>query len=347
MSKWFQTVQPQRNKPELHQNKKFFKNKISSTIISSLLEKYMYYLQYEKNFSPKTIENYSLRLNRFLEFCGDVEISKINRMQLLDYRMALHKNKLNVKTINYHIVAIRAFFKFVLKNDIDCMSPDKLELAKTPPREVNYLDEKDIGKILAAPLEYINKAPGISKKSNAAFIYKDGWDSYMARDELKQARDFAILQFLYGTGLRVTELITLQKKDIKLDSNQFSVVGKWSKLRSVFATKHAINALKKYTELRKDTSPYLFISLSRNGFGTHLSRNSIEEIVRKYAALAWISKKVSPHTLRHSFATALIKKWADIRAVQTLLGHASITTTQIYTHVDDKHLQKVHDLLDE
>jgi site-specific recombinase XerD len=105
--------------------------------------------------------------------------------------------------------------------------------------------------------------------------------------------------------------------------------------------------LKTYTKLRKDSSPYLFISLSRNGFGQHLSRNSIEDIVRKYAALAGISKKVTPHTLRHSFATALIRKGADIRAVQTLLGHASITTTQIYTHVDDKHLQKVHDLLDE
>ncbi len=161
----------------------------------------MYYLQYEKNVSPKTIENYSLRLNRFLEFCGDIEISKVNRMQLLDYRMALHKNKLNVKTINYHIVAIRAFLKFVLKNDIDCMSPDKLELAKTPPREVNYLDEKDIENILSSPHEH-------------------------TKNELQQARDFAILQFLYGTGLRVTELITLQKKDIKLDSNQFSVVGK-------------------------------------------------------------------------------------------------------------------------
>jgi len=105
--------------------------------------------------------------------------------------------------------------------------------------------------------------------------------------------------------------------------------------------------LKIYTNLRKDTSPYLFISVSRNGFGQHLSRNSVEDIVRKYAALAGISKKVSPHTLRHSFATALIRKGADIRAVQTLLGHTSITTTQIYTHVDDKHLQKVHELLDE
>ncbi len=303
------------------QNTAFFTNTTYSTTISALLEKFMYYLQYEKNVSPKTIENYSLWLNRFLEFVGDIDVSKINRMQLLDYRMALHKKKLNVKTINYHIVAIRAFFRFILKNDIDCMSPDKLELAKTPPREVNYLDDKEIGRILAAPLEY-------------------------TKNELQKMRDFAILQFLYGTGLRVTELITLQKKDIKLDSHQFSVVGKWSKLRSVFATKHAIDALKKWNELRTDESPYLFISLSRNGFWEHLSRNSIEEIVRKYAKLWGINKKVTPHTLRHSFATTLIKKWADIRAVQTLLGHASITTTQIYTHVDDKHLQKVHELLE-
>lgn len=301
--------------------KSFFKNATYSTTISALLEKFMYYLQYEKNASPKTRENYSLWLNRFLEFVGDIDVSQINRMQLLDYRMALHKNGLNVKTINYHIVAIRAFLRFVLKNDIDCMSPDKLELAKTPPREVNYLDDKEIWRILAAPLEY-------------------------TKNDLQQARDFAILQFLYGTGLRVTELITLQKKDIKLDSHQFSVVGKWSKLRSVFATKHAIDALKKWNDLRHDSSPYLFISISRNGFGEHLSRNSIEEIVRKYAAFAGISKKVTPHTLRHSFATTLIKKWADIRAVQTLLWHSSITTTQIYTHVDDKHLQKVHDLIE-
>ena len=147
------------------------------------------------------MENYSLWLNRFLEFCGDGEITKVTRMQLLDYRMALHKNKLNVKTINYHIVAIRAFFRFVLKNDIDCMSPDKLELAKTPPREVNYLEDKEIENILNAPFEH-------------------------SKNELQQARDSAILEFLYGTGLRVTELITLQKKDIKLDSKQFSVVGK-------------------------------------------------------------------------------------------------------------------------
>jgi site-specific recombinase XerD len=126
----------------------------------------------------------------------------MNRMQILEYRMALHKHNLTPKTINYHIVAIRAFLKFLLKNDIDCISPDKLELAKVPPREVNYLSEEDIEKILNAPAQHASKSP------------------------LKQARDEAILNFLYGTGLRVSELIFLEKKDIKLESNQFSVVGK-------------------------------------------------------------------------------------------------------------------------
>jgi integrase/recombinase XerD len=141
-------------------------------------------------------------------------------------------------------------------------------------------------------------------------------------------------------------LIFLEKKDIKLESNQFSVVGKWSKLRAVFATKQAREKLKDYLEKRNDDIPYLFTSVSVNGLWDHLTRNSIEEIVRTYAKYAGIEKKVTPHTLRHSFATTLIKKWADIRAVHTLLGHASITTTQIYTHVDDKHLKKVHDLLE-
>lgn len=290
--------------------------------LTNLIDKYIYYLTYEKNVSKKTLENYTLRLNRLVEYLGDINIEKLNRMQVLDFRMELNRLWLSTKTINYHIVAIRAFLKFLLKNDIDCMSPDKLELAKTPPREVHYLDEEDIKKILKAPWKLPTK------------------------NIEKQTRDIAILYMLYGTGLRVSELIKLKKSDIKIDSNQFSVVGKGSKLRSIFATKIAREKLQAYLKQRSDASPYLFTTVSVNGLGEHLSRNTIEEIVRKYAKLAGITKKVTPHTLRHSFATSLIKKWADIRAVQTLLGHASITTTQIYTHVDDKHLKQVHDLLE-
>ncbi len=195
-------------------------------------------------------------------------------------------------------------------------------MAKAPDRVVSYLEESEIEKILEAPGKLANK------------------------NIEQQTRDIAILHMLYGTWLRVSELIKLKKSDIKLDSNQFAVVGKWSKLRTVFTTKIAREKLQNYLKQRKDASPYIFVSVSVNWLGNHLSRNAIEYIVRKYARLAWIEKRVTPHTLRHSFATSLVRKGADIRAVQTLLGHSSITTTQIYTHIDDKHLKQVHDLLE-
>lgn len=297
--------------------------------LESLLEKFLYYLEYEKNTSQKTLENYSFWLNRFLDYVWDIDVTSIKPMDILDYRMNLNKMWLSKKTINYHIVAIRSFFRFCLKNDIDCMSPDKLELSKIPNREINYLLEDEVKKIMEAPIK--SEKLGVKNEGNG----------------LSTKRDIAILWMLYGTGLRVSELINIKRSAINSDSKQFSVVWKGSKIRSIFMTKNAREALVDYLKARTDDSDYLFISLSWNSFGSNLSRNSVEDIVRKYKDLAWIKKKVTPHTLRHSFATSLIKKWADIRAVQTLLGHASITTTQIYTHVDDKYLRKVHDLLDE
>lgn len=290
--------------------------------LNNLIEKYIFYLQYEKNVSPKTIENYSLWLNRFSEYIWDIDIEKIKSMHALDFRIHLKSTWLSMKTINYHIVAIRSFLKFLLKNDLDCISPDKLELSKIPAREVSYLEDIEVKSVLEMP-------------------------SKLWKNPLQIARDEAILRFLYGTWLRVTELISLKKTNIKSDSKQFHVIWKGSKMRAVFMTSQAREKLKKYLLSRADDSEFIFISLSKNSFGDRLSRNSIEEIVRRYASLAGIRKRVTPHTLRHSFATTLIRKWADIRAVQSLLGHSSITTTQIYTHIDDKHLQKVHDLLDE
>ncbi len=162
-------------------------------------------------------------------------------MQLLEYRMALNDQGLAVKTINYHIVAIRAFLKFLLKNDIDCISPDKLELAKVPPREVSFLNDEEITKIIDAP---------------------QVWN----KNSIQQSRDEAILQFLYGTGLRVSELAMLRKKDIKIDSNQFYVIGKGSKMRAVFTTKQARASLKKYLDIKNDNGEYLFTSLSGNSY---------------------------------------------------------------------------------
>ena len=239
-----------------------------------------------------------------------------------DFRMFLAKQGLSIKTVNYHVIGLRSFFKFLLRNDIDTIAPDKLDLAKIPPRQLSYLNEDEIEKILKAPLA-------------------DG------KNSLKCLRDQAILYTLYGTGLRVTELTSLKKSDIKLGEKQFSVIGKGQKLRSVFMTAQAKEKIKNYLLARSDESDFLFISLAGNSYGNGLSRNSVEALVKHYAGLAGIDKKVTPHTLRHSFATSLLRKGADIRSVQALLGHSSITTTQIYTHVDDKYLQQVHELLDD
>ena len=297
------------------------KNLESLYSLDSLLDKFLNYLEFEKNNSPKTIENYSLWLNRFVSYIWNVDVREIKAMHILDYRMYLNQLGLSKKTVNYHAVALRSFFKFCLKNDIDCISPDKIELAKMPSREVNFLTQEEVQKILDAPFEY-------------------------EKNDLIRKRDSAILNILYGTGLRVTELISLKRSQLDSETKQFSVMWKWSKIRAIFMTEKAKEALVDYLKARSDDSEYLFISLSQNSRGQKLSRNSVEEIVKKYKNLAWIKKKVTPHTLRHSFATALLQKWADLRAVQALLGHSSITTTQIYTHVDDKYLKWVHDLLD-
>ena len=292
-----------------------------SNSLSAHLERFVNYLQYTKNSSPKTIENYTLRINRFIDYIGDCDADEVKMLHIQDFRTSLVKSWLTPKTVNYHIVGLRSFFKFLLRNDIDTISPDKLDLAKIPPRKVSYLSEQEVQSILQAPAKF-------------------------EKNRLKVLRDEAILATLYWTGLRVTELISLKISEIQLSETQFSVIWKWSKLRSVFLTKDAKQKIKHYLSARNDNSEYLFISLSGNSYWTPLSRNSIESLVKKYAKSVWINQKVTPHTLRHSFATSLLRKWADIRSVQALLGHSSIQTTQIYTHVDDKYLQKIHDLLE-
>lgn len=292
-----------------------------SNNLSAHLERFVNYLQYTKNSSPKTIENYSLRVNRFIDYIWDVDAGEIKMIHIQDFRTYLIKQWLSQKTVNYHAVWLRSFFKFMLRNDVETLTPEKIDLAKIPPRRVSYLSEQQVQDILDAPSAFEKKP-------------------------LKILRDKAILATLFGTGLRVSELVSLKTSEIKLNENQFSVIGKGSKLRSVFLTKDAKEKLKKYILSRGDDSEYLFISLSPNSYGQPLSRNSVECLVKKYAEFVWITEKVTPHTLRHSFATSLLRRGADIRSVQALLWHSSIQTTQIYTHVDDKYLQKVHDLLD-
>ncbi len=287
--------------------------------LSDYIDLFLKYLEVTKNSSPKTIENYQLWLNRFLQFSWDIYPSEINPLNIISFRQKLKQQGLSETTINYHIVAIRSFLKFLLKNDVETISPEKLELGKNPPRTINFLTLEEIQKL---------KKQALSEKK-----------------EILKYRNVSILEVLFGSGLRVSELINLKKENIDLEKKQFRVIWKGNKLRATFFTDEWLKFIKEYFKLRQDSSPFVFVSHSNNSSGKPLTRVMVENIVRNYAKAAGINKKVTPHTLRHSFATALLQKWADIRAVQTLLWHASINTTQIYTHVTDKHLEKIHNLI--
>jgi len=281
---------------------------------------FLHHLQDAKNASPKTSENYTLWLGRAIEFFGQCTVQELTQLWLLERRRELKNQWLSPKTINYHIVALRSLLKFCKKNNIPCLDYDSLDLAKIDPREVDFLDQEDIDRLLNAPLLY-------------------------QRNEAKKTRDAAILYCLYGTWLRVSELCSLRLDQVGSQAWQLRMIGKGRKMRSVFLTHAAFEAIQASLPYHPWWSPYVFVSLANNTKGKQLSRNSVEAIVRDYARLAWIHKRVTPHTLRHSFATSLLKKWADLRSVQVLLGHSSITTTQIYTHIDDQHLKQAHDIL--
>lgn len=293
--------------------------------LSQVIKLYQNYLKTTKNSSPKTLENYTHWLNRFLWWRWDNDIEKLKSIEIMSYNQWLVDQWLSTRTINYHIIAIRAMLKFCIKYDIQTISPTKLEIAKTSPREPHFLEPSEIDELLQSP-----------------YIYETNINI--------RARDLAILNILYGSGLRVSELINLRIDDIRIDNKQFHIVGKWRKMRAVFMTDQAMQLMSEWIELRKSINTsniYIFISLSNNTLSsdTGLSRNAIESMISKYTKLVGINKRVTPHILRHSFATSLLENGADIRSVQMLLGHSSITTTQIYTHISDKTLAKVHDLL--
>lgn len=287
--------------------------------------KFLDYLKIEKNYSSKTVENYWIWLSRFENYLLVFEkinlIENIKVCHISNFRSFLYSEWLSKKTINYYIISIRSFFKYLNKNDIKTFSIEKLELSKIEPRSVSFLSESEIKKIFEMPLKF-------------------------EKDELKKYRDLSILYTLYGSWLRVSEIIWLKIEQIDLKDNQINIIGKGNKQRAVFITKNSLYFITKYLDLRKDSSKYLIVSLSKNSYWNSISRVWIESLVRDYASLAWINKKVTPHTLRHSFATSLLRKGADIRSVQALLWHSSITTTQIYTHISDKYLQKIHSLID-
>ncbi|KKQ68495.1 MAG: integrase, integrase/recombinase XerC [Candidatus Peregrinibacteria bacterium GW2011_GWF2_38_29] len=296
--------------------------------LSELIQKFLENCEVEKNQSPKTIRNYSHYLGRFLEFAGDIEPKKITLDKVHDFRLFLNRirdkadGQLGIKTQTYHIIALRAFLKYLIKNDIETLAPEKIELPKIPQRTVEFLDHDEIDR-----------------------IFKE-----VDTSNISGLRDIAILETLYSTGLRVSELAKLDRKNIDFKTKEFMIRGKGRKPRLVFLSDRSAEKIRTYLEKREDNFEPLFINFKRGstaeditlGEKRRLTTVSIENIVRKYARKAGIVKQVSPHTLRHSYATTLLRNGADIRSVQEMLGHASITTTQIYTHVTNERLKEVH-----
>ncbi len=296
--------------------------------VSSHLRVFLEHLEVEKGRSLMTIRNYEFYLKRFIDWSKDPETDAIDPDLIHNYRLYLNRMErggdeqgLKKTTQNYHLIALRTFLKFLAKRDIPSMAPEKIELAKQGTREVEFLQGTDLPRLLEAP-----------EKSDAQPIVK--------------ARDKAILELFFSTGMRVSELAKLKRDQINLKRDEFSVRGKGDKTRVAFISAQAKHALAQYLEMREDEVPYIFVRHDRAKAGVKevgpLTPRSIERLVKHYAVIAGIPKKVSPHTLRHSFATDLLMNGADIRSVQSMLGHASITTTQIYTHVTNQQLREVH-----
>lgn len=297
-------------------------------ILSVLIEQFLIHAEVDKNQANKTLENYRHYLRRFLEFAGEIQAGQIDYVLVQNYRLHLNRleekdKTLSKKTQNYHIIALRAFLKYLQKNDIETLSAEKIELAKIPERTVEFLTREEV--------EMLLKQVDVSTEIGL--------------------RDRAILECLYSTGLRVSELCSLNRDQVNLKTREFAVRGKGKKMRIVFLSERAEDWISQYLKMREDNYEPLFISYSpkskdkfdlSGGASRRLQRDTIEAIVAKYRRFAGIVKKVTPHTLRHSFATQLLQNGADIRSVQEMLGHSSITTTQIYTHLTNQRLKEVH-----
>lgn len=299
------------------------------TELEQFIQEFLEYLEIEKGASLKTVRNYKFYLDRFNEFSEidrpeKITLDKVRRFRLWLNRQVNYKgNTLKKSTQNYHLIALRNFLKYLAKLDIESLAPEKIELSKLGERTVEFLDRDDLVRFLEAPL-----------KTGDASIIKN--------------RDKAILEMFFSTGLRVSELAGLNQEMVNLKKDEFTVRGKGDKPRIVFMSDNAKVFLKKYLEARTDMSPYLFVrhdkasKKQKSKDDEPLTPRSIERLVQKYARLAGLTKKVTPHTIRHSFATDLLSNGADIRSVQTMLGHSSIMTTQIYTHVTNKQLKEIH-----
>jgi site-specific recombinase XerD len=300
---------------------------MSALHVSELVTDFLEHLEIEQNRSAKTISNYAHYLYRLIDFTDDCDIDKLDAEMVRQWRLHLNRMKdpqggeLTKTTQNYHLIALRSFLKYLAKRDIKALDSAKIELAKTVRPKVTFLEVEEVERLLAA----------------------------IKTDNPIGLRDRAIIELLFSGGLRVSELVDLDRDHINLDRREFMVRGKGQKDRPVFISLQAADWIGKFLATRKDNYKPLFIHYSGTqneldeGMYTRLNVRSVQRLVKRYAKLAGITKDVTPHTLRHSFATDLLINGADIRSVQGLLGHANIATTQIYTHITDPQLKSVHE----
>ncbi|MCL9972391.1 MAG: tyrosine-type recombinase/integrase [Candidatus Pacebacteria bacterium] len=287
--------------------------------LEELKREFLEYLEITKGRSIKTVANYDHYLTRFLSYAKAKSPADITDQGIREYRLWLNRlpaptGTLKRKTQNFHLIALRAFLKYMAKRDVKSLQPDKIELAKVPERSLDLITSVELGRIMKAP----------------------------DTTNLKGLRDRAILELLFSTGLRVSELCSLDS-DIDLSRDELSIRGKGEKIRVVFLSDTAKKAVAEYLKARKDMEEALFVNYGRgNQKPGRLTPRAVEMSVKYYAIKAGITKKVTPHVIRHSFATDLLENGADLRSVQALLGHANIQTTQVYTHVTDKHLRDIH-----
>lgn len=294
--------------------------------LKSLKTQFLEYLEIEKGRSVKTVENYDRYLNRFFAFGKVKSPSAITEQLVREFRITLNRSggvsgAMKKNTQNYYLIALRAFLKYLRKRGVESLNPERIELAKVGARDLDLITADELNRIMKAP---------------------EG-------DALSALRDRAILELLFSTGLRVSELCNLNQ-DIDLSRDEFAVRGKGEKVRVVFLSPSAKKAVAEYLKKRGDMNEALFVSYGRGQSASakatadkaRLTPRSVERIIKQYAVKAGITRKVTPHIIRHSFATDLLENGADLRSVQALLGHANIATTQVYTHVTDKHLREVH-----
>lgn len=299
---------------------------MAEILYDTAVDKFLEYLELEQNRSAKTIQNYSHYLTRLSDYAGEIKLSDINIEMVRKWRMWLNRlgtntsDELSKTTQNYHLIALRSFLRYCAKQEWECMAADKIELARTKRPQVTFLTPEELDRLASQP----------------------------DTSTLNGLRDRAIIELLFSSGLRVSELVGLDRDHVNLVRREFMVRGKGQKDRPIFISEEAENWLSAYLDKRQDNTRPLFIRYSGSkkvdlsGNYHRLTVRSVQRMVARYALLAGITKHVSPHTLRHSFATDLLMNGADLRSVQAMLGHSNIATTQIYTHVTDPHLKEVH-----